>query len=98
MTPKLYMSGKITGLPISEAAALFKAKEREIKHIGDVFNPIEKCAFLPKDSNWEVYMRHCIKHLVDCDEIHMLPNWEDSKGATVEHDLAKALGIKIIYS
>lgn len=94
---KIYISGKITGLCPKEAAALFKAKERELMHLGDVFNPIEECAFLPKNSTWETYMRHCVKHLADCDEIHMLPNWEDSRGAIIEHDLAHTLGIKIFY-
>jgi len=97
MTKKIYISGKVTGLHPNAAFITFVNKERQLQGKGEIFNPVKFCAHLPKNSSWVEYMRKCIKVLSDCDEIHMLPNWEDSKGAIVEHDLAKALGIKIIY-
>jgi len=48
-------------------------------------------------ADWLTYMRNDIKTLMLCDEIHMLKDWESSKGAKIEHDLAKSLGIKIVY-
>ena len=32
-----------------------------------------------------------------CDIVYMLPGWEKSAGASAEHQLAKNLGIEIIY-
>ena len=47
---------------------------------------------------WKDYMKRDLAVLLTCNEIHMLPDWEDSKGATIEHDLAQKLGIKIVYA
>lgn len=47
---------------------------------------------------WIDFMRNDIAVLITCDEIHMLPDWKESKGANIEHDLALALGIKIVYA
>jgi len=46
---------------------------------------------------YEEYMKIGIAHLLTCNEIHMLPDWKDSKGAKIEHDLADALEMKIVY-
>lgn len=35
--------------------------------------------------------------LCDCDAIYMLRGWEQSKGATAEHAVAKWIGLEIIY-
>jgi hypothetical protein len=42
-------------------------------------------------------MKEDIKALCDCDQIFMLSNWVDSKGAIIEHAIAMYLGIKVIY-
>jgi hypothetical protein len=33
---------------------------------------------------------------VTCDAIQLLPGWENSRGATLEHHIAVALGLQII--
>ena len=42
-------------------------------------------------------MREDIKALLSCCTIFMLDNWRDSRGAKIEHQLAKDLEMKIIY-
>lgn len=54
--------------------------------------------FIPSGITWEQCIKNCIKVLISCDEIHMLPDWKESKGATIEHRLALDLGIKIVYA
>jgi hypothetical protein len=49
------------------------------------------------DAKWEEYMRNSLKHLMDCEGIALLPNWEDSKGARLEHTIAVALGMDVLY-
>lgn len=42
-------------------------------------------------------MKADIKAMMDCEAIFMQSNWNESKGAIVEHDLAKELNFTIIY-
>lgn len=46
---------------------------------------------------WQNYMKRDLTILLRCDEVHMLPDWKDSKGATIERQLALDLGIIVRY-
>lgn len=46
---------------------------------------------------WGEYMRLCIRYLMKCDVAYFLPDWQDSRGAKVEHQLCVDLGITIKY-
>lgn len=93
---KAYISGKITGLDPKEAFTLFALKERQLID-KEVFNPMKFTSHIPAGSDWTEYMKVCIDVLITCDEIHMLPNWKDSKGAKLEHTIAQAFDIHILY-
>lgn len=95
---RIYISGKITGLDIKEAQAIFSAKEAALREAGHVpVNPMEEVPYEP-DWTWEQYMVEDIRLLLACEAICMLDNWKDSKGARCEHALAEQLGLEIIYS
>ena len=91
----IYIAGKISGME-KEAFELFEAAQHELESQGYVvINPMK----LPHnhDKTWESYMRECMKALVGCDEIYMLKNWKDSRGAKLECVIAYILEIKIKY-
>ena len=93
---KVYISGKITGLELSEAMAIFEAKERELCEAGhEVINPFKIHG--TEQKTWEGYMLTDIEHLFGCHEIHMLPNWKQSKGARIEHAIAEQMEMTIVY-
>ena len=60
----------------------------------EVINPLE----LHKEAKtWCGYMITDIKALLTCQAIYMLSDWESSKGAKIEHDIAKRMGIRVFY-
>ncbi len=46
--------------------------------------------------SWEQYMKNDIATMLTCDEVHFLPDWEDSKGARLERYIAEFLKMKIV--
>ena len=107
---KAYIAGKITGLPLKEAELNFKEKEQELKNRGfEVFNPLSEVKKLnlqrlsegkreltDQDNRKEI-MRFCIQNMLSCDEVHLLPNWTNSRGAWDERVMAQKYGIGIVY-
>jgi hypothetical protein len=92
---KVYISGKITGLSEDEAMRVFAEAEGILQAEGyATVNPTT----LPHnhDKSWQSYMRVDIRALCDCDAIYMLPNWEQSKGAVIEHRIAIELGLEVM--
>ena len=93
---KVYISGAISGLPIEDVKMSFNSAEKTLEERGFIpVNPIKVQPFV-KGFTWLDYMKADIKALVDCDAIYLLDNWESSKGAVIEVDLALSLGIYVI--
>ena len=46
---------------------------------------------------WQYYMRESIKLLMDCDQIYMLEDWENSRGARLEQKIALELSMPRMY-
>lgn len=92
---RIYISGPMTGLPELNFPAFHSAASR-LRALGhEVVNPAE----LNPDpaAKWSDCMRTDIKALMDCDAIAMLPGWQDSKGASLEHHIANQLGLGVTY-
>lgn len=90
---KIYISGPMTGYPDDNYPAFFAEEERLIKLGYEVLNP----ARLPKQKDWNGYMRESIKMLMDADEVVMLRGYNMSKGARIEKNIAERLDMKIIF-
>lgn len=59
-------------------------------------NPIEEVPYV-EGWTWEQYMLKDIEILFGCDSIYMLSNWVNSRGAKIEHAIAKECGKTIVY-
>lgn len=93
--PKVYLSGKVSGLEPKVYKNQFNSAELYLTGLGyDVVNPVS----YTEDPNWtwKDYMKRDLKLLLDCDYIYPLEGWEDSAGATIECNLADSLGIKVL--
>lgn len=97
MKARIYIAGKVTGLPWEPTVAKFAAAKLLLEARGvEAVNPIE----LVNDPHapWEEAMRICLLALKDCTGIYMLPCSVDSRGAQIELQTAMELGISIDWS
>ena len=46
---------------------------------------------------WECWLKASLRKMLTCQQILMLPGWENSRGARIEHDLAEKCGMTIWY-
>ena len=91
---RIYLSGAMTGCPDLNFPA-FHAAAKALRERGlVVINPAE--INIDGEKTWHACMRADIKALCDCDEIALLPGWENSTGAHVELNLAHRLGMRVV--
>lgn len=91
----VYISGPMTGWPCNNASA-FEAAAQRLKEAG--YRPVSPAkVVLPEgvEPSWENYMREDIRLLVQCQGVCTLYGWRDSRGATIEVDLAVKLGLVV---
>lgn len=89
---KIYIAGKITGDP--NYREKFEKVERTLVWLGySVMNPA--CLSDDKEFSWDDYMAITSTMQERCEATVLLPDWQDSKGATMEAQKAKILGHKI---
>ena len=95
MKNRYYISGKISGIE-EEAPKHFERAEKFLVARG--LFPVNPMKIEHNHKGyWTDYMKSDIKVLCDCDGIYMLNNWQDSKGAKIEFQLAKDLELNIIF-
>lgn len=96
MKKRIYVAGPMTGhkelnFPAFHAAAA--ALRAEGHHVE---NPAEINA--DPNAQWLDCMRMDIARLVTCDAVYMLPGWEASRGARLEHTIAAGLGLEVMHA
>lgn len=94
---KVYISGKISGLPLNEVKEKFEKAEEWLEEICCApVNPLKKAGFNP-DASWENHMIEGIRLLFDCDAIYMLDDWLNSRGAIIEKSIAEISGKQVYF-
>ena len=92
----VYLSGRITGLPITYVRQFFERAEEHYTSEGyKVLNPLRNG--LTEDNTWEQHMAKDIIMLQRADIIALLPGWEKSKGARLEHEVAKVMNMGVMH-
>lgn len=100
----VYLSGPISDITGGNFTEFAKAQER-IESLGYmVLNPHEICRFIDpslyesKEAHWEACMRECLSKLPFAHILVTLTNWEQSKGAIKEVNIARETGFIDIHS
>lgn len=92
---KWYISGKISGLPTEQVTAKFRQAEQQIRAFGhEPINPLDNG--VDKEASWNEHLVADIALLLECDAIYLLKDWEASKGARIEANIAEECGLEII--
>lgn len=92
MKKKIYIIGKVTGLPEKDVVRKFNTASRIVRDIRFLpINPIEVVNNFEAD--WKTAMRKCIAALMTADGAYLLEDSKDSKGAQIEIELCQVLGI-----
>lgn len=91
---KVYISGPITGRENNNAAA-FALAEAQLRRNGH--DPVNPHVIAPESEGmeWSDYMRADIRALCRCSAVATLDGWEDSRGARLEVDIARQLGMDV---
>ena len=106
---RIYLAGPMTGIEDLNFPAFHRAAASLRASGYDVVNPAEinggadelVAAKAMTDAeaaaHWVKCMRNDITQLVTCEGIALLPGWERSRGARLEHHVANELGLRKIY-
>ena len=94
-TPKIFISGKMTGLEPEVYKANFTKAEEYLKEKLNVFEVINPCKLELEGSSTE-QMLQILKIISQCEAVYFLNNWKSSNGSQCEYWFAKMLGIMTI--
>lgn len=94
-TGRVYLAGPMTGISELNFPAFNQEAERLRAEGLQVLNPADHG--IVDGADWADYLRHDIAGLASCERIHLLRGWTKSKGACLEMNIAKALGMTVTY-
>jgi hypothetical protein len=92
---RIYLAGPMSGIEALNFPAFAKAAAylRAAGH--EVINPAEENP--DHGMAWADALRADIPLLLTCEAIALLPGWEESKGARLEHHIARELGMRVMH-
>ena len=93
---RMYVAGPMTGYPDLNFPAFHRETARLRSEGAHVINPAE--INTDPGMSWEQCLRADIRELATCDAIVLLPGWEQSKGALLEHHIALQLGLIVLHA
>ena len=95
MNRTAYIAGKITGLPKGLVKDKFNLMARQLSGMG--YHVVKPDAVTDDTKSWDDAVRNDIKKMLECDEVHLLSDWQESRGAQLERDIAVRLGMQVVY-
>ena len=91
--PIIYVSGPMTGIEDLNFPMFMQLEEFLLSTGHDVLNP----ARFGDGGAWADCLKRDIRLLLEADGLVLMPGWENSRGATLEYQVAMGLGQRIGY-
>lgn len=92
---KVFISGRVTGLPREEAARNFqRGVKMLLQNTYDYINPLD---VVPEGATNREAMKILLPMLTECDGILLLNDNKFSEGSHVEKKLAQYCGLQLFY-
>lgn len=88
----IYIAGPMTGY-VAWNYPEFRRWERLFWNAGIEYK--SPCVDEPDDTPYTECLKQALLKCLECRSILLLPSWEKSKGAALEHDISRALGRQI---
>lgn len=92
---RVYLAGPMSGIPGFNFPAFHAAADRLRGRGYEVVNPAENDGG-DTSRSWSYYMRQDIGHLLTVDAVAVLPGWQQSRGASLEVTVARALELPVL--
>lgn len=91
---RVYIAGRVTGLPHDQAEAKFKRAETLLR--ASNFIPVNPLKHANQKCSYREAMKVLLPIMLDCDALLLLNDWMFSEGAQIEAQLARYVGLDII--
>jgi len=97
----VYIAGPMTGYPefnypaFAYAATALRAQGVKVISPHELHDNGIAPASYNNERTYEWYLRAGLKALLECNEVVLLPGWEESRGACLERHVAEALGMPV---
>lgn len=90
---KLYIAGPMSGYEGHNKMA-FQDAEAKLWLMN--YDPVNPAPYERPDFEWADYLKRDIPLLLQCQGVATLPNWQQSKGATLEVHIAQQLNMPVL--
>jgi len=95
MNRTAYIAGTTSGWSGNQGSEKVNVVAQKLA--GEGYKVVKPVAGADNSRSWDDAMRSDIKKMLECDEVHMLPDWQENRGAQLERDIALRLGMQVIY-
>jgi hypothetical protein len=96
---KIYIAGKVTGIPIEAAREKFAHSEEQLINAGirpqDIVNPMK--LGISTEETWHCAMEICKAQVERCTAMYVQYDWRESFGARQEITLAQKLRLDMYW-
>jgi len=90
---RVYIAGPMTGIAELNRQA-FERAANQLRAMG--YEPVIPGDLHLRDTPYGEALRNAIRAMLDCDQYTLLDGWGNSRGARLEHEVAHAVGMKLL--